>query len=372
MKTVTWVTNDKYIIGHTTPTMPDYANQKIAAFDLDDTLVKPKANKKFSQTELDYNFIDPSIPKKLQDLANNNYQLVIVTNQKGITTNKTDPTMWKNKLNNIINELKLDFTILCCIVDDYHRKPNTGLWDIYIKGYNQQESFYCGDAGGLPQRTINNIKIPKDFADTDYKFALNLNIKFQHRDEFAFNTPPPKCNISYIQNIGQYCKPQSYIFQHSQNQEIVLLCGFPASGKSHFANAISNNQYIRVNMDTLKTQPKCIKLTEESIKDNKSVIIDNTNISATNRKLYIDIAKKYNIAIRCITFTCPIDLCKHNSHYRNFITKGEIDVIPNIAYNMLKKKYMQPNVNEGFNNIDEVDFCFDDNTNKDNYCKYYY
>lgn len=125
-------------------------------------------------------------------------------------------------------------------------------------------------------------------------------------------------------------------------------------------------------MDTVKTQQKCIKLTEESLNNNKSVIIDNTNISNTVRLTYINIAKKYNIPIRCITFTCPIELCKHNSHYRNFVTKGVTDVIPNIAYNMLNKKYTKPNIDEGFSSVDEVDFCFDDEVNIRHYCMYYF
>ena len=53
--------------------------------------------------------------------------------------------------------------------------------------YDIKSSFYCGDAAGLPKRNINNLTIPKDFSDSDLKFALNIGLKFMHRDEFVYN-----------------------------------------------------------------------------------------------------------------------------------------------------------------------------------------
>jgi bifunctional polynucleotide phosphatase/kinase len=55
------------------------------------------------------------------------------------------------------------------------------------------------------------------------------------------------------------------------------------------------NKYSRVNRDTLKTKEKCVKVAEEEIKKGKSVVIDNTNPSQADRKLYLDIAKKHGI-----------------------------------------------------------------------------
>ena len=369
---ITWTQFNNYMIGHTTPEMPNFTGIKVAAFDLDDTLITAKSGK-FGKDENDWVIFDDSIPAKLKQYVDNNYKLVIVTNQKGISTKKTDGTMWKNKVNNIINSLQLDFTILCCIKDDFCRKPNTSLWDMYVHNYDKPNSFYCGDAGSLPDRVINKMKIKKDFSDTDLKFALNLQIKFVHRDEFVYGSVPTKFNIKYVNNIDTYCKKQPYVFKNLDTQEIVLLCGFPASGKSHYAkNNIVPYDYVYINQDTLKTATKCINMTEKSLKEKKSVVIDNTNVSKDKRLTYINLAKKYNVNIRCLLFTCPMELCKHNSCYRNFVTDGSIDVIPTIAFNIMKSKYEKPLMEEGFTNVDEIDFCFDDEKNVDKYCKYYF
>jgi len=387
---ITWTSFPNYIIGHTTKEMPNFTNSKIAAFDLDDTLIRVKSGSKFGNDENDWAIFDDSIIPKLKKLVADNYKLVIVTNQKGISTKKTDPVMWKNKVSNFVNFLDLNFTILCCTGDDCYRKPGTKLWDTYIKAYDKDKSFYCGDAGGLPVRTVNKIKLKKDFADTDLKFALNLKVKFIHRDEFVYDvTNTSQYNVNYP-NVKSYCINPSNKqydklsdrlsdrlfceFQNPSKQEMVILCGFPASGKSNFAQTIldSTCEYIVINQDTLKTPAKCIAATEEAISEIKSVIIDNTSISKDKRAVYINIAKKHNLPVRCLLFTCPIELCKHNSYYRNFATNGEVNVIPDIAYNIMKSKYEKPDVSEGFTNVEEVGFCFDDEQNIDNYCKYYY
>ena len=70
--------------------------------------------------------------------------------------------MWYSKLNNIANIFNVPLLILAAIQDNSYRKPNTKLWDDFIK-CDIKLSFYCGDAGGLPKRKINNINLPKDF-----------------------------------------------------------------------------------------------------------------------------------------------------------------------------------------------------------------
>lgn len=46
--------------------------------------------------------------------------------------------------------------------------------------------------------------------------------------------------------------------------------------------------------DTLKTKEKCLKVAEEAIVAKKSCVIDNTNPAPEDRKIYIDLAKKYS------------------------------------------------------------------------------
>lgn len=64
--------------------------------------------------------------------------------------------------------------------DDMNRKPRVNAW-AKMAGILDPEgeidkggSFYCGDAAGRPKIAGRN----KDFATTDYKFALNVGVSF--------------------------------------------------------------------------------------------------------------------------------------------------------------------------------------------------
>ena len=46
-----------------------------------------------------------------------------------------------------------------------------------------EESFYCGDAAGRPKTDTR----PKDFSDSDIKFAANAGLKFMTPEELFLN-----------------------------------------------------------------------------------------------------------------------------------------------------------------------------------------
>lgn len=59
--------------------------------------------------------------------------------------------------------------------DDEYKKPAKGMWEFFTKEMNgklaidMKNSFYCGDAAGRKGP-------PKDFSDSDLKFAKNINL----------------------------------------------------------------------------------------------------------------------------------------------------------------------------------------------------
>ena len=79
---------------------------------------------------------------------------------------------------------------------------------------------------------------------------------------------------------------------HSDNQELIIMAGPPASGKSTLSTRyLVPKGYVRVNRDTLGTAKKCLDATKEALKSGKSVVVDNTNPSKAARAEYIDVAK---------------------------------------------------------------------------------
>ena len=347
---IQWQQTDNYVIGRTNNI--SLKNKKIAAFDLDDTLITTKSGSDFAIDENDWQLYN--IKPKLNKLVADGYCLVIISNQLGITKGKTDPEMWKKKLHNIINDIGIAFTILVALKDDMYRKPRTKLWDEFING-DKTTSFYVGDAGGLGKRKINGNEIKKDFSDTDLKFALNVGIKFIHRDEFVWNVKNLKFKLEPITITNQ--SRNEFTPNNSNKPEMIINVGLPASGKSSFSyKYIVHHGYEYINRDTLKTQKKCLIKTEKALKNGNSVIIDNTNVTIMERQPYIELAKKYNIQCRCLVFTTPKEICIHNNYYRNFITNNAVSVIPQIVYNMMNKKYEEPKLLEGFYEINKIDF----------------
>ncbi len=372
---VSWNSTNRYMVGtYLDLKLDSNNNNKVCAFDLDHTIIKPKNDKRFPNNEdqNDWEFFDDSVVAKLTDFQKQDYKLVIVTNQKGLKTpgQKKD---WMGKVENVMTKLKIPAIILCSLKDDLYRKPRTKLWEKFIK-CDLSKSFYCGDAGGLKKRKIGKITLCADFDENDVKFAKNLGVTFIHRDNFIFAKEAPD-NTFELSKISY--KTGTYDAFIPDSPEIIIMVGYPGSGKSYYAKnyIISKYQdiYEYVNQDTLKTSEKCLKAVKQAVKKGKSVVVDNTNPGVTTRKKYLDVAKENNFKCRCIVFTTSQELSRHNNIYRNIVTDGKTDCIPDIAYRLFNKNYKEPTaVTEPFDKVEKLEFLLDKQTADLKYYDQYY
>lgn len=90
----------------------------------------------------------------------------------------------------VVRSLNLPVFVILATKSDRMRKPRLGGWHemLHVLRRNDADacvdmdaSFYCGDAAGRPKIAGR----AKDFAATDYKFALNLGLPF-HTPEALF------------------------------------------------------------------------------------------------------------------------------------------------------------------------------------------
>jgi bifunctional polynucleotide phosphatase/kinase len=314
-------------------------SNKLALFDLDGTLITTKSKSKFPKNKNDWKllFNKKYILDKLDNLVKNNYSIIIISNQNGIKTGKQNKEDWKEKIENIYKEIKLPFKIYAAINNDKYRKPSPILFHEIIKNNKiDKNSFYCGDAAGRPE----------DFSDTDLKFALNIKLTFYTPEEFFLDKKKEESKISYI-NFEEIKKREIHEYKQEYKKEVIIMTGGPASGKSYIAKKLVN--YVRINMDELGTKTKCIKKYKESIKNNKNIIIDNTNPDKKTRKEYIDIAKENNYKVISIIMDCSMKEAYHNMMYRHIYHDNK--VIPKLVYNVYYKKYEEPCLEE---NIDKI------------------
>lgn len=360
MSQIEWKITNDYIYGKSKNFI--FTN-KLGMFDFDNTLATSKDSKRFPVDENDWKWRFQNTKDKLIDLIDNKYCIIIISNQGGINSGKTTSDIWIKKINNIYNDMnkycyklnkKFELLIFASIGQNIYRKPlPTFMYEFIPKNILSnidQSSFYCGDAAGRPTDFKDSSGKPRD---TDYKFALNCMIHFHTPERFFLDTKEilPKINYPVISEIIQSLKNKPNQLIVGKSKEMIVMIGFPGSGKSTLASSIAsdNHNYETINQDKLKNLNMCKSHAEFSMINGKSLIIDATNSSRDTRKIWINLAKQYGYHCRAIKMNTSYELSKHNNYYRFFKSNGKF--VPEIAYNIYKKKFQEPSIDEGFNEI---------------------
>lgn len=132
---------------------PQCPSDKIAAFDLDGTLIGTLSGRKFASDHADWKLM-PHVKDKLKELHSSGYRIIILTNQGGLPKGKPTKDDFKKKMNAIATELDLPLLVIAASGQDIYRKPCTGMWNHLVEKENGEispnlsHSFYVGDAAG--------------------------------------------------------------------------------------------------------------------------------------------------------------------------------------------------------------------------------
>lgn len=355
--------------------IPRYrAFTKMAAFDLDDTLITTSSGKAFPTNVDDVALWHNNVKKKLTEIPKD-HLIVIFTNQGGIGKHKLSyrdfmtRTEKAFRLLGLVNDddeeeedydensTERPFCLFAAVTEDMYRKPNLGMFDVLCKYHNITEGFFVGDAAGRDN----------DHNDTDRKFAMNItaskfDCKFMTPDNYFLGKSERDFIVSGP-NFDILRKRMSQVVDVTESaiQEIVLIVGPPGAGKSTFCKKYFPN-YAYINQDTLKTLIKCIKSCREHVAAGRSVVIDNTNPAIATRKRYIDIALDANIEIRVVHLDTTVTVAKHLAKMREIDAQKRKIVcthLPKIAWSMYSKNYEAPDIDEGYEEIITVKFIPD-------------
>ncbi|XP_076290389.1 polynucleotide kinase 3'-phosphatase [Lasioglossum baleicum] len=347
---------------------------KIAAYDMDGTLIKTRSGLVFPKDYDDWQLIYPEVTGKLKALHGNGYKIVIFTNQHGLGSGRHVVKLFKNKIENIVRRIGVPIQIFIATGHTIYRKPTIGMWQKLEENndsvpLDKAKSFYVGDAAGRPKNWAPGKK--KDHSLADRLLALNLGLKFDTPEEHFLGQkePPYQLPVFNPKNIKtvEVCTGGDVT---SNEQEIVLMVGCPGSGKSHFVKNHLND-YGYVNRDTLGSWKKCVALMEQNLTEKKSVVVDNTNPDPASRQRYVEVAKKRGIPVRCFIMTTNVDHAKHNNKFRE-LTDPSHTKVSEIIINSYMKNYQPPTLDEGFTEIVEVNFvpAFQNNEHRELYEMY--
>ncbi|KAK5629274.1 hypothetical protein RRF57_004989 [Xylaria bambusicola] len=392
--------------------------RKIAAFDLDSTLIATSSGKKFGNDSADWKWWDPSVPARLRKMyMEEDYRVVIISNQAGLTLHvdpnskgpknagKAKVANFKQKCTAILAQLNIPTSVYAATARDEYRKPRIGMWkelcddyDIPEDEVDLQNSVFVGDAGGRTARVLSEGRATaKDFSCSDRNFAHNVGIAYKTPEEFFLDEPPREFARDFDLAAHPYehegeGKEKEVLFEKTNERDIVLFCGPPGAGKSTFYwKHLKPLGYERVNQDTLKSRAKCFKAAAEFLDDGCPIVIgayqidslytfsyislhlllvynykqapwlDNTNPDPDGRKEWIELARKHDLPIRCVWFKIPKALCEHNDVVRALnkcLNPEARSVLPPLAFNGFFSRLREPTVKEGFQHVLPIEFKF--------------
>ncbi|KAH8730048.1 polynucleotide kinase 3 phosphatase-domain-containing protein [Phaeosphaeriaceae sp. PMI808] len=376
------IVKDSLLIGRyaaSTARVAAKGRTKIAAFDFDSTLVTSASGKIFSRDPTDWKWWNSCVPGTLQKLHEEGYLVVIVSNQGGISLKRDPKTVksdqkrlsdFKAKVFAVFNQLDIPISVYAATARDQFRKPRTGMWEEMLDDHDLnnassvdlENSLFVGDAGGR-EATSNSVK---DHSCVDRNFAANIGVSFHTPEEYFLHEEPRPFTRDF--------DPTVYIDEHElvenptsalsiyDGVDIVLLCGSPGAGKSsYYWQHLQPLGYARVNQDTLKTRVRCIDAASDLISQSTSVVVDNTNADPETRAVWVNLARKLNVPIRCVLFTAPAQLCEHNDTVRALNPGPKTNpenrtILPKVAFTGFASRYRKPELSEGFTEIIMTDF----------------
>lgn len=123
----------------------------------------------------------------------------------------------------------------------------------------------------------------------------------------------------------------------------VILMGIQGSGKSTFYRTYLAQDFVRVNLDTLKTRHQERQLLDDCIRQEKSFAVDNTNPTKADRQRYIPLARNAGYRIVGYFMESKLQPCIARNDQRTGAER-----IPPAAIAATSNKLQLPSYDEGF------------------------
>ena len=348
----------------------------VACFDLDSTLIQTASGKTFYAGRKDWKWTFAGVPARLRKLTDEGAAIVVVSNQLGISKGKTDRREVEGRFADVVQAGGLRNIMAIFIPSETGRKPDPAAWQFVRseveKGtagrcrVDERGSLFVGDAAGRPAAWDGDKKTKKDFSCADRKFAANAGLRFQTPEQyFVGDSREPRFSWGSV-DPAQLLKATSALdpvsgvsprplVPEDGRLEMVLMVGPPASGKSSlFARVFEPRGYVHVSRDVLQTQPRCRQAAAGALAKGQSVVVDNTSPSRLAREEYIAVAQQYGARVRVLRMMVDEELAHHLNNYRARVSDRE--KVPNIAFNMYKKYFQEPELDEGIDDILPVTF----------------
>jgi HAD superfamily hydrolase (TIGR01662 family) len=314
--------------------MKEKSEKKFSFFNRDHTLIKSTSGTLFPQETERWEF-HKNVKEIVSKMLENDFHIVITTNQPGIKKGTTTKKVQETICNNIINS--------------------------FNENCRDKFRYFIGE-DSESEKFKPNKAILKDILKDDEIDIINSIV-----------IGDTKTDVIFAKNINLLFKPAYKFFK--QDQILTVMTGFPACGKSHhirefhpFDVRVCLGDIICSMNEEYKIEWKNIyynieeKLIIDSLSNKLNIVIDRTNIDKNRRKRFIDLVNKFkrqreehthkpeNIKIICKYFRIPIETCKEN--YRNIkkISEDKLWQMEEI-FDRMESEFEEPTLDEGFDEI---------------------
>ncbi|QUC65525.1 AAA family ATPase [Nitrosopumilus sp. K4] len=125
--------------------------------------------------------------------------------------------------------------------------------------------------------------------------------------------------------------------------EYVLMIGVALSGKSTYVKANFEHELVRLSYFD-NDRKKEMKYVEDCLKNGKSVVIDDTNLTVEIRKRHLDLAKKYDAKTIGIFMNTSVNILEQRQKRRR-------DPFPLAVIYKQIKELQTPTIDEGFDKL---------------------
>lgn len=214
-------------------------SNKIAAYDMDGTLIKTKSGKVFPTNIDDWKLAYGTVVSTIKSKHSDGYKIVIFTNQAGVTSGKTKMADIKKKIENIINTLGVPIMAFIATGDNCFRKPLTGMWQALCEHKNDDvpidisQSYFVGDAAGRPENKM--MKKKKDHSSADRFFAMNVGLDFFTPEEHFLKASKqswtkPEFDIKDFLSRTVQLINNPNTMTTSTDLELIVMIGAPGTG----------------------------------------------------------------------------------------------------------------------------------------------
>ncbi|KAM3965324.1 polynucleotide kinase 3'-phosphatase [Aphomia sociella] len=345
------------------------SSKKIAAFDMDGTLIRTKSGKVYPVDINDWQIAFPTVTRKLKEQVSNGFKVVILSNQAPIGNGRVKIEDFKKKIESLVQNLGIPVQAYFATGKGFYRKPTTGMWKVLNEQKNDgleidlNESFYCGDAAGRAAGWAPGKK--KDHSMVDKLMAENLSLRFYTPEQYFLGHSISNVPFQKPEFIPKDISSEPFNDKLiSKDKEILVLVGFPGSGKSFLSKQIekkSGHSYVAVCRDILGSWQKCAAEATKLLQRGKSVIVDSTNPDVESRARWTSLAKEMKVDCRCAKLIITMSQAMHNNKFRELMKIKHVPV-SDIVFHTYKNKFVSPTTNEGFKEVLDVKFspCFDD------------